>query len=304
MSRFRFTAVAFAATLSVFPVLPVDAQRPPEGSTVLSGGVSAYWQFETDLDRGGTAEVGGAIATVTVFRQHTPTFGAGFALRYDYERWTFSGTPAAFGAAPWDDLHRPTLGLPVVFAAAQDLTLAVTPTVQWSYEQGASTGDSLIAGALLSATRRFSSDLALGLGVGVFDDLEETRAFPFVVVNWRIDDHWRLGNPFRAGPAGGAGLELAYRANEAWEFGTGGTWRSARFRLDETGPSPGGIGESSSIPLFLRATWQPSRDVRLDFHAGAAVGGKLTLMDPQGRDLVEDDIDPAPFVGITLRSRL
>ncbi|HEX4885559.1 MAG TPA: DUF6268 family outer membrane beta-barrel protein [Casimicrobiaceae bacterium] len=292
-------AVAIAA---IVLAVPAHAQRVAPGVTLVSGAVTGFAQLDTGLDRGGDVEVTGAIASVEAYRQFDARFGAGLAVRYDYEDWSFAGANA-FGGAPWGTLHRPSLALPLVWTPMTDVAVGVTPTLQWSFERGASSSDALIAGALLSATRTFSRDLTLGLGVGVFDDLEETRAFPLVVVNWRIDDRWRLGNPFRAGPAGGAGLELAYAVNDAWEVAAGGTWRSARFRLDRDGIAPGGIGESRSVPLFVRASWQASRDVRLDVHAGAAVGGKLILMDAEGRELVEEDVDTAPILGITLRTR-
>lgn len=292
-----------AAAIAALPLLPVHAQRAAPGSTLWSASASAYAEFDAGLDRGGSTDVTALLASGDVLHQWTPSLAAGVSLRYGYQRWSFDGDLPAFGTAPWDDVHRPSVAFPLTVLALPDVTLAFVPTLAWSYEQGAGTGDSLVAGALVSATRRFADDLRLGLGVGVFDDLEKTRAFPFVVVDWRIDDRWRVGNPFRAGPAGGAGLEIAYAASDAWEVGVGGTWRSERFRLDDDGPAPGGIGEARAVPLFVRATWQASRDVRLDVTAGAALGGKLTLMDPQGRDLVEEDVDPAPFLGITLRTR-
>lgn len=299
-SRTRVAAALLAAVLAT----PALAQpRVPVGTTAFSGGLTAFAQFEADLDGGGGVEVAGAFATATAYRQFTPTLGVGLGLRYDVEDWTFSGTGAALGPSPWGTVHRPGLAVPIVWQATPDTTVSATPTVQWAYERGASTGDALSAGALFAAARRFSPDLSLGLGVGVFDDLEETRAFPFLIVDWKIDERWRLGNPFRASPTGGAGLELAYRASDAWEFAAGGTWRSERFRLDRDGAVPGGIGESRGIPLFVRASWLASRDVRLDVLAGAAVAGKLTLMDRDGNDIASDDYDPAPFLGLTLRTR-
>jgi hypothetical protein len=259
-------------------------------------------QADGDLDRGGSAGFVGGIVTADVFRRFDARFGAGLGLRYDVEDWSFDGT-TAFGRAPWGTLHRPALAVPLVWSVRPDVDVALTPSVQWSFERGASTSDAVVAGALVSATRRFSPDLALGLGVGAFDDLEETRVFPLIVVDWRIDERWRLGNPFRAGPAGGAGLELAYEASDAWELGAGATWRSTRFRLARDGPVAGGIGEARAVPLFVRASWRPARDVRLDVHAGAMVGGKLAVMDAEGRDLVEEDVDTAPFLGVTLRTR-
>ena len=301
----RFLPHVLAALLACAAAnsAPAAAQRLPVGTTVPSGGVSAYYEFESGLDGGGEFDLTGALASVDVLHQYTRELAVGVSLRYGYERWDFAGTPRAFGAAPWDNVNRPAVGLVFAYAPNDEWSFLAAPTVQWAYEQGASTGDALMGGAIVAATRRFSPTLSLGLGAGVFDEIEKTQVFPFVLVDWQINERLKLGNPFRAGPAGGAGLELAYTVNDAWEFAAGGTWRSYRFRLDRDGPAPGGIGESRGIPLFLRTSYAVARDARLDFLAGVVVGGKLKLMDANGDDVAEDDYDAAPIVGITLRTR-
>jgi hypothetical protein len=303
MSIPSLVLAALAAGCATILAAPAVAQRIPEGTTVPSGGLTVYHQFSSDLDRGGDVGTTGVLANLDVLHQFTRSFAAGVTVRYGYENWDFGDAPGAFVASPWGDVHRPGVGLVLTYAPDDEWRFLAAPTVQWSYERGASTGDALTGGALLAATRRFSPGLSLGLGVGVFDDLEETQAFPFVLVDWRINERWRLGNPFRAGPAGGAGLEIAYTASDAWEIAAGGTWRKYRFRLDRDGPYPGGIGESRGIPLFLRTSYALSRDARLDFLAGVVVGGKLTVMDPDGNDVAQDDYDAAPLLGITLRTR-
>ena len=62
---------------------------------------------------------------------------------------------------------------------------------------------SLIASAApfmaAAGTRIFSPDLVFGVGAGVFRQIDETKVFPFLVVNWKITDRLRLGNPLQAG---------------------------------------------------------------------------------------------------------
>lgn len=292
---FVLLAVAFAG--------PALAQRNAPGGTVVSGGVSGYYQFDTDRDGGGGFNVTGALGSVEALHQLTPQLGVGLSVRYDYEHWSFSGGSNTFARGPWGDVNRPGAGFVLVYSPSPDLNFMAAPTAQWAFESGASTGDALIGGATFSATKVFSRDLTLGLGVGAFDELEETRIFPFVVVRWQISERLRLANPFRAGPAGGAGLELSYRIDDAWEVAAGGTWRSYRFRLDRDGPYPGGIGESRSVPLFAKASWAMSTDTRVDFYAGALVGGRLEVMDPNGNGVASEDYDVAPIAGITWRTR-
>jgi len=152
---------------------------------------------------------------------------------------------------------------------------------------------------VVGATKVFSPKLILGLGAGVFRQIDETKVFPFVIVNWQIDDKWRLTNPLRAGPAGGAGLELAYALDANWELAGGGTYREYRFRLKDDGPVPGGIGENRGIPLFARLSRKLGQKGRVDLYAGAVVGGRLEVTSADGNTTISSDYRAAPLFGLT-----
>ena len=132
----------------------------------------------------------------------------------------------------------------------------MNPSIEWAYEQGASTGDAENYGGFVGISKTFSPDLTLGIGAGVFREIGDTEVFPLVIVDWKFAPGWRLGNPLPVGPSGGAGLEVAYAWNDRWEIGLAGAFREYRFRLDRDGPFPNGIGEHREIPLVLRATWR------------------------------------------------
>lgn len=282
---------------------PFSAAQIPPGTTIVDASLSAFDELDADLDQGGKSGMWGIVANGSVLRQFTPQLAAGLTLRYDYQSWSFDH-PAAFGgSAPWSDIQRPSLAVPLRYAVASDTVIGVIPTVQWSYETGASAGDAVIYGGIVSIARTFSPRLTLGIGAGVYREIDETKVFPFLIVDWKIDSQWRVGNPFPAGPAGGAGLELAYAASDAWEFAVGGTWRQFRFRLDNDGPAPGGIGETSGIPLFVRATYRLGKDARLDAYAGAVLGGKLTVKNADGNDVARDELSTAALLGLTISSR-
>jgi hypothetical protein len=57
------------------------------------------------------------------------------------------------------------------------------------------------------------------------------------------------------------------------------------------------------VPIYLRATYAPIPTVDLTAVAGAEVAGTLTLEDEEGREIREEDVDPAPFLGLTFRAR-
>jgi len=294
------TCIAIA--LAALPSLPL-AQGLPPGTTVGSAAISGIAELDTDLDKGGSLNWSGVIASGSLLRQFTPQFAAGLSLQYDFQHWSFD-QPAAFGGtAPWGDIHQPRVGLTFVYAPAADWRVVFSPSVAWAYESGASTGDALEYGAVVVASRVFSPTLTLGVGAAIYRQIDETKTFPFLAIDWKIDDRWRLSNPFPAGPVGGAGLELSYAFAEGWEAGFGGTYRSYQFRLDRNGPVPDGIGENRAVPLFLRLSRNIGKDAQVDFHVAALVNGRLKVKNRNGDDLASDDYDTAPALGLTVRYR-
>ena len=287
-----------AALLSVFSVTAHSQAAPGDvsGTAALTG----YTQFNTTLDSGGRFNWAGGLANATVTRQFTPQLAVGLTARYEYQSWNFN-EPTAFGdVAPWKNLNAPSLGIDFTYAWAPDLIISVVPTIAWTFESGANTGDALTYGAVALAAKAFSPDLTVGLGVSAFRRVDKTQALPILIVNWKINDKWRMKNPFAAGPAGGAGLEFVYTPDDRWEFAQGLTYRSYRFRLATDGPTPSGIGENSFIPLFMRVTRKLSKDARIDFYGALVTGGKLSVDNENGGGLCTENYKIGPALGATL----
>ncbi len=296
--RIAIAALAFAG-MSCVPY----AQDMPPGTVVTTTALTGLAQFDTDLDSGGSFRWAGVIASGSVYRQFTPQFGAGLALQYDWQRWHFSDPVRFGGGAPWRDVQQPQVGATLMYAFSEDTQLMVMPSVSWAYANGASTGDALSYGAVVIASKDFSPTLTLGLGAAVFRQIDRTRVFPFVAVDWQIDDRWRLTNPFAAGPTGGAGLELVYKVSDEWQAGFGGTYRSYTFRLAQDGAVPDGIGENSFIPLFVRLSRNIGKQAQVDLYAAALANGTLKVKNRDGNELASDDYGVAPVVALTFRYR-
>ena len=261
--------------------------------------VTPIYQGSADLDRGGDFSFGGVVARAGASRDLGGGNRAGVTLSYDYLDYSFSN-PAAFGGGtPWNIVQRYGVVVPLTFGLRDGWSAGVAPSADWFKENGASTGDSLSWGATFSATRRFPDGNLLGLGIGVFDRIEETSVLPFIIVDWRLSDRWRLVNPLASGPTGGAGLELDYRFDGGWTAGVGAAYRVYRFRLSESGPTPNGVGEERGAPVFVRATRSLGKQLSLHLYAGVIVGGRLRVEDPSGNLLRQDDFDPAPLIGAT-----
>ncbi len=299
VSRSSVIAMLTAAFLPI----TLLAQMPQPGVVSASASLSGIHQFDTDLDHDGDFRWSGAIASGSVARQITPQFSAGLALRYDYEDWRFSHPVAFGGIAPWTRLNAPNIAINLSYAFDSDLLLGVSPLFGWAFESGAKASDALTYGALFAATKVFSPSLTLGVGAGVVRQIDDTKVFPFAIVRWQIDDRWQLGNPFPAGPAGGAGLELTYAPDDQWEFAAGGARRSARYRLDDAGTTRGGLGENRVFPVFARVARNFGAHTRFDLYAGVALRGRLLLADSSGDTVARDDYSTAPLIGLTLAHR-
>ncbi|MGH8620264.1 MAG: DUF6268 family outer membrane beta-barrel protein [Burkholderiales bacterium] len=265
--------------------------------------VTPVYQGKAGLDGGGDYSAGTLSVRAGVSRDLAGGHRAGVTLNYEVTDYSFS-SPASFGgAAPWGTVQRYGIATPLIYSVNNDWSVGFSPSADWLRENGADSGDSLSWGAIVSANRRFADGNRIGFGLGVYDRIEKTLVFPLLLVDWRFNDRWRLVNPLPAGPTGPAGLELDYRFDRDWTLGLGAAWRSVRFRLSDTGPTPGGVGGERGAPVFLRATRSFGDGVALHLYGGVVLAGQLRVEDGSGNILRKVDFDPAPLVGATLSAR-
>lgn len=265
--------------------------------------ISPLLHTESDLDGGGEAGFTGVLTTLGRSWMLGPQSSFGFQLQADYEDWRFNDVSGFGGAEPWGQLARFGLSAPYAFTTSDGWRLSLTPTIEYSGESGADFSDALEYGATVSAARRLGPNLTLGLGLGAFSRIEENSLFPFLIVNWQISERLRLSNPFPAGPAGPAGLEMSYALGGGWEASIGEAYRSYRHRLDRNGPFAGGVGENRYVPVYLRVGRELSKTVKLSLYAGAATNATLRVEDANGRRLYQEDQDPAAMLGLSLIGR-
>lgn len=277
---------------------------PPQagGDTTYAVNFIPAYQFNTDIDGGAEFRVSRYLFLVEMSKRLDGKRDLGLNLFYDHEDFDFGGPGGMWGSSPWNEVHRLGLGVSLGWLLESGWRLGLAPSVEWAGETGAEWGQALSCGGILSAGKRFGPGLTLGVGAGVFYRLEETNAFPYLIVNWKISERLRLGNPLRAGPTGPAGLELVLSVADGWDAGFGGAWRSVRFRLDGDGVAPDGIGEVRSIPAWLRLSHATGR-YGIDLYAGAIWGGKLAIENERGGELAAVDYDPAPFAALRVHAR-
>jgi hypothetical protein len=310
MTRVDSRAVAMVALSMICASLafmissPAEAAESPESSPGLRFSFSAapIYQFGADVDGGGTLSVARFSFGADMTGKVSKDLALGLGLTYELDDYDFSGLTGFRVSTPWNQVHRFGISTPAIYTFAEDWRLVVSPSVQFAGESGADWGDAIAVGGVVSVSYAFRRDFVLGAGVGAFSNIEKVSVFPYIVVNWRITDSLRLANPFRTSPAGPAGLELAYAIDSHWELAAGGAYRSFRFRLDESGPIPGGIGESTLVPVFARLSYKFSRWFQLDLYGGASFLNKLRIEDSGADLLYRTKYDVAPLVSLTFKA--
>ena len=308
--RFTIACVLVAIWAAVLPTAPAQAAGPSPGDdqkrpaqTRYSFSYTPLYQAKADLDSGGSFDVQRHILRLDAARKLNRQWMAGLGVRFDYERWDFSEVKALSGIDLWDEIFRPGMSIPVFYMPGNPWRFGFIPSVEFAGATGAEAGESLSYGVAVLASYAIGPDLKLGLGGGLYERLDQTEAYLFPVVNWKISQHLQLTNPFEAGPVGPAGLELNYQPNDRWEMGGGGAWRSYRFRLDDSSSVADGIGQVDFWAPFVRIGRKLGKRFRLDLNGGATLDGKIILEDQNARQLGETGYDTAPFVGLTLKGQ-
>jgi hypothetical protein len=95
---------------------------------------------------------------------------------------------------------------------------------------------------------------------------------------------------------------LVCAVSDGWDLGVGGAYRSIRFRLDDEGVAPDGVGEVRAIPAWFRLSHRRG-PVTLDAHAGVVLGGKLSVEDERGGSPASANYDQAPFAALRFQAR-
>ncbi len=289
--------------------LPVDSVQgqtlEDQSDTFLSFSASyaSIYQFETDLQNQGSFDVSRQSIKVGIMGTLSPRITTGLELSVEIDEWDFGNLSTVAGATPWDTVDQYGISLPIYYAFNENWTLGMIPTAKFSGESGAEVNDSVIYGGSVLLNHIHSRDLQFGIGFSAFDQLEETVFAPFLLINWQVNDQWRVSNPFVAGPAGPAGLEIVYSPTDNWEFAMGGAYRHYRFRLSEENAVSNGVGQNESVVAFLRLQRKLGTMMTLDVYGGALFDGELSIEDSNGDHFSSEEYDLAPMVALQFKCK-
>ncbi len=265
--------------------------------------ITGAYEGKGDLDQGGDFSAWSTFLRAGVARDLGGGNGVGVTFNYDYTDYSFSNPVAFGGVAPWDVVQRYGVAAPLSFGLSDGWSVGFVPSVDWFRENGAKSGDSIVWGAIFSGTKRFADGNRLGLGVGVYDRIEKTGVYPFIIVDWRLSDRWRIINPLAAGPTGPAGLELDYLLGDGWNLGLRRGASLHALSAERERPGAERRRRGARAPIFLRATYAIRDQMALHLYAGVVMAGELRVDDSSGNSLRKVDFDPAPFFAVTFTGR-
>ncbi len=256
-----------------------------------------------DFDNGGQARLESLQANFGVNHDLNQQHNLGLNIQLAREKWYFEQSPWKI-AEPWQQLERVTFSMPYRYTSQSGWFYSVTADASNSKEKNAEAKESWIYGMNASVAHAFSPTLLLGVGAGVYRQLEKTSGFPFLIVNWKITPNLTLANPFTVGPVGPAGLELSWGFTPQFEIGVGAAMRQFQYRLAKNNPlAPDGVLEEQYVPVFLHAAYKIQPNWRLDAYTGLAAGGKFTILDKNGNELNNEKAKKIPFFGFAVNGR-
>lgn len=303
-SRPRVLTVLLLVTASV-DATAVELTRDSKNPWQWTFKAGAVYQFESSLDAGGDMSVVRVFASGGTARVFAERWRLGASVGYGEEDYGFSGSSGFGGLDPWNRIREFRVEIPMQYVANERWSVFATPSLRFDAEDDASLSDGRNGGLLAGAAYRFSDTLSIGPGIGAFTEIEDNaQLLPILLINWKITDTLSLETGGGTAASRGPGLQLRWQYSPRWQLALGSRYEKLRFRLDDSGPAPGGVGEEKAFPLFALAEFAVSRNAKLSFAGGAEVGASLRLEDAAGNLITESDLSTAPFLGATFEARL
>lgn len=301
------TVATAIVTLSfgVFASTTAEAQSRPSSPLSFKFEGGGAHQSETDMtDTSGGFAVDRWFLNASMDYAWDRRTAIGVSVGGGKSNYEFNSLNEFGGGNPWDKVNDTRLTVSGRFGVGDTGSLMIMPTVRFNGETGASSSDSTTFGLFAAIAWRLNENLTIGPGFGVFTRLEDSvSAFPILAIDWNISDRWNLSTGRGLASSQGPGIRLSYKLNQDWSFGLTGRYEDIEFRLDDTGPAPGGVGRDQALPLVLSAVLTPDSDITLSVFAGVEFNGTLKLKNALDEIVDETGYDAAPLFGAAFEFR-
>lgn len=273
--------------------------QAPSGLGYQADGLILY-QGSAGLDNGGSFSASRAfLRGSSLYR-----FGNGHSIGLSVSYGQFSYDFDQVATAPWDDIRDVRISVPMRFQLGNRSSMFLSPQLRWDYERGASISDGKTYGIFAGVAWEVTESLTIGPAFGAYSQLgDDTEFFPALLIDWKMTDKLSLGTGTGPGATRGPGLTLSYSHSDVLDFALSARSEEIRFRLDDSGPAPGGVGEDKSIPVAFSVSYRPNPAMLFSAFVGAELNGQLTLENANGVEVSRQTYDTAPIAGLSFRIR-
>jgi hypothetical protein len=279
---------------------PEEVYEPGQLTFSLTGGY--LYQLEADV---GSARfsVQRANAGLGLTTEIADGIDLSFSLGLNFDDYEFDGVGAF--ASPWEDVITLSAGAIGSFQLDDKAAIFGGPIFRLAREAEVEfDDDAMMYGAVIGYKRQWLDNLRAGLGIGIISQIEDdARYYPIISLDWRFTEDWSVRSTSGLGVSTRPGLELVWGFSEGWEGALGVAYENHRFRLDEDGIAPDGIGEDTAYPIWVRVSYAAGDQLRLDAYGGAYANGELELEDEAGHHIASKDYDTAGVFGVSVNFR-
>tara|TARA_R110002096_G_scaffold239687_2_gene431491 strand:- start:3842 stop:4762 length:921 start_codon:yes stop_codon:yes gene_type:complete len=304
---FRFlirSALIVPLAAGTFAASAAEEKKQTSGRWTMGVAGGTAHQFSTGLDKGGDFNVSSWFVRPSIGYSWDRKTGVALALSGGETYYGFSGSSGLAGGEPWGRIRDLRVSLPIRFTPMEDVDVFIIPSIRTNAEAGASLDDGRTEGMIAGAMWQITDKFAIGPGAGWFSQLgDDSKIFPVLLIDWQITDQLSLSTGRGLGASQGGGLTLGWKANERLSFGLSGRYEWVRFRLDNRGPAPGGIGQDVGFPLVASVEYSFGPMASISGFAGVKFAGELEIEDRNGKTLDSSDYDLAPMAGFAFRMR-
>lgn len=267
---------------------------------------SYEYGFDTDLDGGGEFNINRFSISGDVKRQLGRQWSMSVDATYGFTDYDFSGSEGLAGLNPWGLINRAGLGFRVNYQINENWGVGGGPFIRFRGESGADFGDSLTGGGTLGFTYSRGRTFLIGAGVFLASRIEDgVLVVPGALFNWQVTEKFRISSLIT-----GVKTELGPRVRLSYDLGGGlgvaatGGYEFGRFRLDNDGVAPGGVGDVKVLPVWGSVYYDVNRALRLEVYSGAGFLGEMELEDRDGDRIEKEDFDTLIFLGGGIRINL
>ncbi|WP_133407349.1 DUF6268 family outer membrane beta-barrel protein [Parashewanella tropica] len=175
---------------------------------------------------------------------------------------------------PWDKLKSVEASVTLMHFYDQNWSFMLTPMIKAAYQDNYKASDAWRYGLVAGAMYRYESGNTLGFGLMYTNGVKgvnEVKAMPYVIVDWKLSDKLSVRNPFKNTFSGPAGIELAYDYSNNLTFSVGSAMRRNLFLAAGKDTK----GEIEEIATFIATEWNISKSFTARGYLGYLSNGTL-----------------------------